>query len=209
MTYGAYGGFVPFESGEFFSDAPISTDAGRKLVQNVRYFIDHAGQVRVNWIAPDGEYLPIRRTSPTANKFYPIFSVRVPMRVHPESGSTYKLRVRLGGYCDKAGTAYFRMAVGGTDRDRNIDAPTVAGGNHVVDYSTTSTTPTWLSTGDIIYPDTDAVVLNTVPFAAREPGGIEVSVPVCFMPITIWGASGAGSALPRVTGIVVQEWIGL
>lgn len=134
-----YTGIIRFNELYHRRDRPVSVDAGLMLANNALHFADQAGQVRIAWDIGTGDELQAAAaTGTTYTDILPKLPP-FPIRLRP-NGSTYAIRMRLGGYSTDGTSVTFRAVLGnvGTGRARLNDVE-----GNVADFTTTSTSNAW------------------------------------------------------------------
>jgi hypothetical protein len=134
-----YTGIIAYDQANHAADDPLSVDVGLALANNALHFADQAGQVRIAWDTVTGSELQAAAaTGTTYTDILPKLPP-FPLRLRPD-GSTYAIRMRLGGYSTDGTSVTIRAVLGnvGSSRARIND---VFG--NVADFTTTSTSNAW------------------------------------------------------------------
>jgi hypothetical protein len=225
MTYSVYQGHIAIPATIFAADNPVGVDITRALVNNAQYHIDCQGQVRFKWLATSNtnELKPNAYTSASvADVWYPILQTWIHPLAHPATLGAYKFRVRVGGRSTQGtNAAWFRVAIGDSAEIRSAmftysaDSASSQPAPWLLDYVTTSSTHTWLNNPDNAHVLTvdesqfgnNIVKVNTLTAIGGDP--LQVDSPR--LALEVWAATAvaSGTTEAAMSGLIVEEWIGL
>lgn len=214
MATSTFKGYVRHSATYTGENSPFWAGSARNhLVNNANHIADEAAQVLVNWtaststsyltptlsggaLAATGTYYRITRFGP-----FPL--------LRKADGTSYTLRGRMRWYLAAAGTGTALVVVSAPARaigDRDFGSAT-----NVLKFTTTVTTDAWddadtdnicnLTAEDMDYAQTEQTTLLAVAGAA-------VSVFVPLVTVTIYAKATATTAIPRLTGLYLAEYIG-
>lgn len=197
------------------TDTPLGNIGARAIVNNINHLSDEFAQVRLNWSDPTGKGYATGAASAFTN--IPVFSDTFPLTLR-QSGDSYRLRIRIGGYYTGAGatTATLRAIVsGGMTAPGALRSWGGAGDREFLTagLTTTSAWATGASQGtnawtDMVYLPS-ALVTTTQFTTIATVGGNTAVVDVPFAQLTIYASSTAAAAHGvYVTGVYLAEYIG-
>lgn len=187
-------------------------------VNNLLHLADEYAQVRVAWIAPtEGEgYVTGRTASITADRWYPIASFGAFPIALRQDGSSYRLRVRLGGSSSGGHAVKFRL-VFAPQRDALDLVNTTAGDFIFETATTTSGTGAWLTgtsqgveawTTQVQIPPEYAATWMRETSTLSDIGGSAVGVQQCLVACSIFGSTANAASVPRLSGVYAAEFVG-
>jgi len=219
MPSSELGWYEDFDPGRVDANRPAGAGHFRRLIGNIDHLADQAAQRRVNWWPISGIYFAPEETSITAGIFYRCwqscpFDLHVVAQNDPDTGeigalSSYGLRVRLhAAISTGSALATFRVVVAGQGLGRAIATASSITAPNVAEASTASTTAAWLTPGPaVISLDEDAVdhARQTVT-VQNVVGGVDDVAQWLRCTAEVWASTANASSVPRVSGLIVDEY---
>lgn len=215
MATSIYKGYIRHNAGQLTDNSAFGAAQARDhLVNNANHIADSAGQVLINWsqttttsyrtptlvagsLADDDVFYKVTRFGP------------VPLLLMA-SGSSYQLRVRMRWYLAAAGTGTAVVAVSAAGRSLAV-LDTADTATNAATFETTATVDAWDNAEDdnLISLDADAMAAAmTEQSTLTAVAGTDVSVAVPLVVVDVYAKSSATSAVPRLTGLYLAEYIG-
>lgn len=185
-------------------DAVIARDC---IVNNAAHIADEAGQVRVAWIARDGEYISTG-THDVAYDFTHVVSYGpFPLSIRSDRTS-YRMRIRLRGhYSGSSGDAYLVLS-GDSDVTQAIQNVT----GNAASFSVVSTTDGWVTPdggSNTIYMSEAQVSAATGVISTLDAvGGSPYQAAICTAYVHVYASTGVATDQIRITGVEAAEFIG-
>lgn len=217
MPSSELGWYEDFNPDRENSARPVSAGVFRRLVGNINQIGDQASQRRVNWWPISGVYFEPETTATlVANTWYRAWhSAPFDLHLYTPVGAgelrSYGLRTRLSGAASAlAGTCEFRVVIA-AENTGAIDASTpavVSPSTNVSMFFTTSTGHAWLT------PDRAITYLDAshCTRAARDIsvsniiGGASSLTSWLRCTCEVWAFTSATASVPRVSGVIVDEY---
>jgi len=189
---------------------PLGPVVTRTVLNNLNHLSDEAAQVRVN----DGTAR--QPTTVTANFPWLIISYMVPV-TQRQSGDSYKMRIRIAGAAETAGTNVYFTAVLGTPTASGARGSWGGFGDQEFVTSTTSSdTPAWLTgtsqgpaaSGTLVY--LPSALVTTQAFDTLDTvGGSRKTVNVPMTQLSIYGTTANATVKPVLYHVYLAEYVGL
>lgn len=189
---------------------PLGPIVARTVLNNLNHLSDEAGQVRVNFNA---QATP---TTVTANLPWLIMSFAVPV-TQRQSGDSYKMRIRIAGAAETAGTNVYFTAV--------LGVPTASGARgswggfgdqEFVTATTSSDTGAWLTgasqgpaaSSTLVY--LPSALVTTKDFTTTDTiSGSAKTISVPMTQLSIYGTTASAAVKPVLYGVYLAEYVGL
>lgn len=199
MTTSQYDTMILYSANNFGANDAMDACTARAISNNANFFADGQAQVRVeSAIVQDGVACPSTDWTLLQAFAFPL--------TNGVNNVPYKLRFRVGGLqTASGGTSTFRVVVGKWGRLREY---VFEAGNNTKDFTTTSTSLSWLTVADNVMSVPQSVVDDmTVNAKTENDAGDIVNVKWPLAYLGIFGQSTSNKTL-RVGPVYCAEFVG-
>jgi hypothetical protein len=216
MSFSPHDGFVAFGAGTLpDAERPVDTAEVRGIVvNNAIWACEQAAQVRIKkMVAREAdEHVRDGSRELVVDTWYPLFRTRFDCHLHPYDGA-YRFRVRFAGRATQGHAVSFRLIISGPAQ---VESEAIADPvfEHAREFSSSSSTHAWLTPdsggSNVITVPAENVAAAIVPQAQKSSiSGSLSSVPVCSLAAQVWFSTANVSSRGAMSGLVVEEYIGL
>ncbi len=192
------------------------------VVNNLLHYADIFAQVRAAMALTKSTYSGGQGSisgygSPDADVWYPILDVGpfpIPLRA---DGSSYRLRIRIGGASSTGHAVKFLACLAPSATAALGLANDIADDFQFETVTTSSTTHAWLTGASrgseawetqIVVPAIYAAAWTQTTDTLDDLGGDAVSVDQCLVHLVILGSTANAASVPQLSGLYAAEWIG-
>ena len=211
MASSDFQGFIRHDQAIIADGYPVNAALYRDVLDSQLHLFDEYAQVRVAFPERSGSLYMTTATPANTSTYYPVGPAfgPFPLTINAATGASFAVRILATVAMSGAKTGTFHIVVSAPSRAAAYAAGTP--GSNVLVATTASTGVVDLApSSNIVTLDTTMVNEALIDRAAYDAvsSGTPVSVPVCWVTCSVWAKTADVTALPRLFGLYVAEYVG-